>query len=153
MKPLAAALAALVLFVVPLPGGADDAAVMQVVDKTVALWQEKGRDDTLQILNNPAGPLRSGPFYAFVCDFTGQMLAHPVQESLRNLDTWEMQDTSGRFIVQEFIKAARSEEGFGFVEYDWLRVNSSEPVRKRTFVKRIPGEDILVGCGLNIESR
>jgi cytochrome c len=147
MKLWAMAVAALVVAVAPSIGVADDAAVMELVNRAVAVWQEKGENGTLRAVNSPTGQLRNGSLYVFACDFTGQMLAHSVQESLRNRDTWEMQDANGKFMVQEFIKQAKSPEGFGFVEYDWLPARATEPIRKRTFVRRIPGQDILVGCG------
>ena len=147
MKTLASVLAVVFLMVAPLSASADDATVEELVNKGVALWKEKGKDYTLKVVNASAGPLRKGSLYVFACDFKGKILAHPAQKDLVGVDQWELQDAKGRFLTQEFIKAAKSPEGFGWVDYDWMRVNESTPTPKRAFIKRVPGEDIFLGCG------
>lgn len=139
------------MVLVPLMASANDATVSDLVDKAVALWKDKGKDYAIKTLNASAGPFRKGALYVFACDFKGQMVAHPVQEALRGQDAWEMQDAKGRFVTQELLKTAQSKEGMGWVEYDWLRVNETEPTKKRTYVRRIPGEDIFVACGYYVK--
>lgn len=146
MKSLAMVLAVLILMA-PVVASADDATVLELVNGGVALWQEKGKDYALKVMNASAGPLRKGSLYVFACDFKGKILAHPAQKDLVGQDQWELQDAKGRFLTQEFIKAAQSPEGFGWVEYDWLRVNENTPTKKRAFVKRVPGEEVFLGCG------
>ena len=147
MKTLSTVLATLILVMAPLMVSADDATVKDLVDKAAQLWKEKGRDYTLKVINASAGPLRKGSLYVFAVDFKGKFIAHPVQKDLRGHDQWEMQDANGKFVTQEFIKVAKSPEGFGWVEYDWIRVNESKPTKKRSYIKRIPNEDVLVGAG------
>jgi signal transduction histidine kinase len=147
MKSLSVVLALVLSVMAPLCASADDATVMELVNKAVALWKDKGRDDALKVINASAGPLRKGSLYVFASDFSGKFLAHPAQKDLRGEDQWELQDAKGRFVAQEFVKVARSKEGAGWVEYDWVRVNETTPTKKRTYVKRIPGEEALVACG------
>jgi cytochrome c len=147
VKTLSTVLTILVLVTAPLLVSADDATVQELVNKGVAMWKEKGRDYAIKVMNASAGPLRKGSLYVFACDFKGKILAHPAQKDLRDLDQWELQDAKGVFLTQEFLKAAQSPEGFGWVEYHWMRVNESTPTPKRAFIKRIPGEDVFLGCG------
>ncbi len=137
----------IVAILLPVLALANDAAVVGLVDKACDSWKEKGKDYTLKLISASSGPLRKGALYVFALDFKGRYVAHPVQEDLRGQDAWELQDAKGKFITQEFIKTAKGKDGSGWVEYDWLRVGENEPMKKRTFIKKIPGEDILVGCG------
>lgn len=151
MKASALVLAVLIMAAVPLTVSADDATVENLVNQAVAMWQKMGKDYTVKEINSPAGPLKKGSIYVFACDLSGKILAHPTQAELRDFDQWELQDAKGKFVVQEFLKAAKSEEGFGYVEYDWIRVNESTPTRKRTFVKRVPGKDVFMAAGYYLE--
>jgi len=151
MKSLSVVLALVLVLAIsaaaPLCASADDATVMDLVNKAVALWKEKGRDHALKVINASAGPLRKGSLYVFASDFSGKFLAHPAQKDLRGEDQWELQDAKGKFVAQEFVKVAQSKEAAGWVEYDWVRVNETTPTKKRTYVKRISGEEALVACG------
>jgi signal transduction histidine kinase len=124
--------------------------VVELVNKAVNIFKEKGKDYAIKVLNASAGPLRKGSLYAFAVDYKGQMLSHPTQEDLRGKDTWELQDAKGKFIIQEFIKIAK-EQSQGWSEYWWLRVNESAPTLKRTYVKKVPSEDVLIGAGYYIK--
>ncbi len=151
MKGSVVAVGVLLFVLLPLMASANDASVVELVDKAVGFWKEKGKDYTIKLLNASSGPLRKGALYVFACDFKGYFVSHPVQDALRGQDAWELQDAKGKFIVQEFLKVAKQGDGAGWVEYDWLRVGENEPTKKRTFIKRIPGEDFLVGCGYYVK--
>jgi cytochrome c len=153
MKALGLALAILIVVMLPMAAAAQESdkdIVVDLVDKSVAMFKQKGKDQTLKTLNSPAGPLRRGALYAFAVTFKGQMLSHPTQEDLRGKDTWELQDAKGKFIIQDFIKVAR-DQGQGWYEYSWIRVGETTPRMKRTYIKRVPGEDIFVGAGYYIK--
>jgi signal transduction histidine kinase len=145
MKALAIGLVMLAL-VCPAYAAQEDETVLQLVNQAVDTFKAKGKDQTLKLIGASAGPLRKGSIYVFALDFKGKFLAHPVQEDLRGQDGWEVQDVKGKFIIQDFIKIAK-EQGQGWTEYSWLRVNENTPTQKKTYVKRVPGEDILVGAG------
>jgi signal transduction histidine kinase len=145
MKALAIALVILAL-ACPAYAGSEDDTVMQLVNSAVDVFKTQGKDQALKMIGASAGPFRKGSIYAFVVDFKGKFVAHPVQEDLRGHDAWELQDAKGKFITQEFIKIAK-EQGQGWSEYWWLRINETTPTLKRTYIKRVPGEDLLVGAG------
>jgi cytochrome c len=145
---------ALILIIVslgcPAYGDGEDQMVVGMVNKALELFKAQGKDQALKIVNASAGPLRRGALYCFAMDFKGRFVAHPVQEDLRSQDAWELQDARGKFISQEFIKVAK-EQGQGWVEYWWIRVGETAPTLKKTYVKRVPGEDILIGSGYYVK--
>jgi signal transduction histidine kinase len=145
---------ALVLFIVLVAcqayAGGDSDNVVDLVNKAVDIFKAQGKDQALKVLNASSGPLRKGALYTFALDFKGSFVAHPVQEDLRSHDAWELQDAKGKFIVQDFIKIAK-EPGVGWSEYWWMRVGETSPTLKKTYIKRVPGEDILVGAGFYVK--
>jgi signal transduction histidine kinase len=149
MKKFAVALIFLTL-VFPAYGDTDDQTVVSLVNKALDFFKAQGKDQALKIVNASSGPLRKGSLYVTAIDFKGRILAHPVQEDLRSQDGWEVQDAKGKFIIQEFIKIAK-EKGEGWSEYWWLRVGESSPTLKKTYVKRVPGEDMLLTAGYYIK--
>ncbi|MGO9567104.1 MAG: cache domain-containing protein [Desulfomonilaceae bacterium] len=149
MKKLAL-IVVIVLLAWPAYGGGEDQMAVGMVDKAIELFKAQGKDQALKVVNASAGPLRKGALYCFAMDFKGRMLAHPVQEDLRGQDAWELQDAKGKFITQEFIKIAK-EQGQGWSEYWWIRINETTPTLKKTYIKRVPGQDILVGAGYYIK--
>jgi signal transduction histidine kinase len=145
---------AFVLFIVlafcPAFANGDSDNVMELVNKAADMFKAQGKDYTLKVLNASAGPLRKGAIYTFAVDFKGRFLSHPVQEDVRGQDAWELQDARGKFIVQDFIKVAK-EQGQGWSEYWWIRVGETSPTLKKTYVKRVPGEDLLVAAGFYVK--
>jgi cytochrome c len=150
MKKLAVVLFVLVVACSMAHAEGEEKLVVSLVDKAVDTFKAEGKDHTIKLLNASAGPFRKGSIYAFAVDFKGRNLSHPVQEDLRGRDTWEQQDAKGKFIVQDFVKIAK-EQGQGWSEYWWLRVNENTPTLKKTYIKRVPGEDILVGAGYYVK--
>jgi len=140
----------ILLAVCPAYATGDSDNVMDLVNKAMDFFKAQGKDQALKVLNASAGPLRKGAIYCFAMDFKGRFIAHPVQEDLHNQDAWELQDAKGKFITQEFIKIAK-EQGQGWSEYWWMRVGETSPTLKKTYIKRVPGEDILVGAGYYVK--
>jgi cytochrome c len=140
----------IVSVVCPAYADSDSEKVMDMANKATEIFQTKGKDVAITYVNATMGPLRRGALYCFAADFKGQMLAHPVQEDLRGNDTWELQDARGKFIVQEFIKVAK-EQGQGWVEYWWLRPTETTPTLKKTYIKKVPNAEILVGAGYYVK--
>jgi signal transduction histidine kinase len=149
MKKLAL-IVVIVLLAWPAYGDGEDQMVVGMVNKALEIFKAQGKDQALKVVNASSGPLRKGALYCFAMDFKGRMIAHPVQEDLRSQDAWELQDAKGKFITQDFIKVAK-EQGQGWSEYWWMRVNETAPTLKKTYIKRVPGEDILVGAGYYVK--
>lgn len=131
-------------------GDVQDQKVVRLVDQALELFQTPGKDLAVKMINDSAGPLRKASIYVFAVDFKGHFIAHPVQDDLRDHDGWELQDAKGKFITQEFIKIAES-KGQGWCKYWWIRVGETVPKLKKTYIKKVPGEYILVGAGYYIK--
>jgi cytochrome c len=143
MKKLAL-IVVIVLLACPAYGDGEDQMIVGMVNQALEFFKAQGKDQAL------TGPLRKGALYCFAMDFKGRFVAHPVQQDLRSHDAWELQDAKGKFITQEFIKIAK-EQGQGWSEYWWIRINETAPTLKKTYIKRVPGEDILVGAGYYVK--
>jgi cytochrome c len=118
----------------------------ELVDLAVAKFQEKGKDYTIKLLNTFHGPLRKGELYVFSFDFDGTNLSHPIREDIRGKSWWDMKDANGKLFVQDFVRIAKN-DGQGWTEYMWQKPGDEKPTLKRSFIKRIPGENILIGVG------
>ena len=118
----------------------------ELVEKSIQFFSEKGKDYSLKVVGASNGPLRKeGGLYVFAFAFDGTGLAHPYNRDLLG-PQWSLQDTKGKHFVQEFVKVAK-EQGSGWSEYYWNKPGETKPVLKKTFIMRVPGEEILVGCG------
>jgi cytochrome c len=128
-----------------------EAEVQGMVNKAVALFKEKGKDYALRVLNSSSGPFRKGELYAFagsMKDFT--FVAHPVNAELLGTPQKDLKDAKGLLIFQEFVKVADN-PGAGWVQYWWVRRAEKDPTLKRSFIERVPGEDIFVGAGFYVK--
>lgn len=132
------------------PDPEKDKIVKGMVESAIAKFKEKGVDYTLKLLNASSGPFRNGPLYVFAADFKGVNLAHPAKRSLVGKNAWKLQGAKGKYLVQEMIKVAK-DPGKGWVEYWWMRTGEDEPVLKRAYVERVPGEDIWLGAAYVVE--
>ena len=87
--------------------------------------------------------------YFWINDLDGVMIVHPVNPELEGRSQWDFQDGTGKFIFQEFSRAARA--GGGFVEYLWPKPGGRAPVAKISYVAPVPGQPWLVGSGLYLD--
>jgi cytochrome c len=151
MKTFFAVLAVLIFAMAALAASAEEETASQLVDSALAIWKDKGKEYALKVVNASAGRLKKGIFYTFAVDFSGTVVGHPMQTKLRGKNLWEAKDPNGKLFVQDMVKVAQSQEGSGWVEYEWERPDQSGMGTKRALIKRVPGEDILVGCGYHIK--
>jgi cytochrome c len=129
----------------------EEADVQDLVDKGVVFFQQKGKDYALRVMNLPSGPFRKGELYVFagsMKDFA--FMAHPTNPELVGVPQKDVKDAKGNFFFQEFVNVAK-DPGVGWVQYWWLRHAEKEPTVKRSYIKRIPGEDIFLGAGFYVK--
>ncbi len=118
----------------------------ELVEKAVQIFTEKGKDYALKVVGASAGPLRKdGGMYVFAFAFDGTGLAHPVNRNLVS-QQWDLKDKNGKYIIRDFVQVAK-EQGAGWSEYYWNKPGETNLVLKRTYIMRVPGEEIFVGCG------
>lgn len=147
MKKFAISLFTLLLLVASVTANASpDQDAKVLVEKAVQIFSEKGKDYALKVVGASAGPLRKeGGLYVFAFSFDGTGLAHPVSPKLVS-QQWDLQDSKGKYIIRDFVQVAK-DQGAGWSEYWWTKPGDTTLLLKKTYIMRIPGQDILVGCG------
>jgi signal transduction histidine kinase len=125
---------------------ADDAQAL--VKKAVAMAKEKGIDETLKVVADKSGALVNGDFYIFAVDMGKlTLVAHPMAPQLVGKDQSGMKDVKGKMFFVEFVNLAKN-PGSGWVDYYWPKPGADKtPVLKSTYIERVPGTDIMFGCG------
>jgi len=73
------------------------------------------------------------------------MVAHPYS-SLLNQDLSDYQDPEGNYLFANFVAVA-SDAGAGWSEYWWPKPGEEDPSRKLTYIMKVPGQDLYIGCG------
>lgn len=90
--------------------------------------------------------------YIFVYDLKGTIIAHGANPKLVGKNLMGLKDVKGNMFAAEFVAVAK-DPGQGWVEYWWPKKGSKTPEQKASYIKRVPGQDMLVGAGLNNYSK
>jgi hypothetical protein len=130
-------------------GQAEDATAL--VDRAIAMFKASGKEASIKSINEKDGPLIKGDLYVFALTMDNVMLGHPYEYSLRRVNLSRTQDANGVLLFQKF-KEVVEKDGSGWVEYMWAKPGEKDPSPKRSFVKKVPGEELYVGCGYYVES-
>jgi cytochrome c len=125
-------------------GTAEEAVAM--VKKGVAFVKSKGKEKAFAEFNNPTGEFVKGDLYVMVYDMEGNNKAHGANAKLIGKNLIDIKDANGVFIVQEFIKTAKSSSGKGWVDYKWPNNITKAVEPKSTYVEKV--DDVLVGVGI-----
>jgi cytochrome c len=124
-----------------------EAEIVAMVEKAAAMFKDKGKDYTLKVIGTQDGPFRQKEMYVYAASLDGILLAHPVNQNLVGKSQLDLKDAKGKFFGRELLRVAK-EQGSGWVEYYWLRHGEKEPTLKKTYVLKVPGEDIAVAGGV-----
>ena len=117
------------------------------------LIKSKGVKSVAKDIDNPDGPFvwNNKVNYVFLMDLNGKMLAHPFKPGLKDHETLlDYKDIKGKTFFVDFVNVAMTEHGMGWVNYMWPIPGHEKPVRKSTFIYRVPGTDYFVGSGLYV---
>ncbi|UEM03920.1 cache domain-containing protein [Skermanella rosea] len=114
--------------------------------KASALIESQGIEAARESFNR-AGEFRYGEIYVNVIDFTGTWLAYPPRPAGVGQNVVNLKDADGRFMVKDILKVAQ-ESGQGWVSYRWLNPVSNRIEPKTSFVKRVPGKDLVAYIGI-----
>ena len=107
---------------------------------------EAAKEQVMQIL---AAMIYGEEGYFFVYDYDGQNLVSPRQTELINQNWWDLEDSEGTKVVQEFIYTARA--GAGYVEHLWPKPSTGQEARMITYVTSFPSWRWAVGTGVFID--
>ncbi len=87
--------------------------------------------------------------YFFTYDLAGVRINVPTNKSGNGKNLIDLKDQKGNAFVADFVKAAKA--GGGFVEYFFEKPGKGiQP--KLSYIKLVPGTDILVGTGVYIDN-
>ena len=138
-----------ILLVVGFGVFADDTAadaVKAMVERGVIMAIVDGQEAALTAIGDTEGPFIDGDLYLFaglVSDVI--MVAHPYS-SLLNQDLSTYEDEQGNFLFANFVAVA-ADAGAGWSEYWWPKPGETEASRKLTYIMKVAGQDLYIGCG------
>lgn len=87
-----------------------------------------------------------GSGYFFITDMDGINIAHGADESIQGTNTYDLQDSQGKYIIRDMIEIAQN-DGAGFYEYHWINPGSKVEEQKTVYVMKIAGFDYFIGAG------
>ncbi len=117
-----------------------------VIKQCVATFQEQGKEAALKAINDPKGPFVTGELYVFALNMENKMLAHPFDKKILNLSMSNVVDANGeRFFTK--MKEIAEKQGSGWVEYTWAKPGEEGAKRKKSYIMKVPGEELYVGAG------
>jgi len=117
-----------------------------VVRQCADMFKEKGNEATLQAINDSKGPFVKGDIYIFALSMDNVMVAHPHERLLKRMPMNNIKDNNGVFFFQKF-KEIAEKQGSGWVEYLWAKPGEKEASPKRSFIMKVPGENLYIGAG------
>jgi cytochrome c len=118
-----------------------------LAEKASAFWKANGKDKALAEISNPNGQFVKGDLYVYAQDFSGVVLAHGGNQKLVGQNHLDVKDPSGKLFVKEQLDVIKA-KGSGWVEYVWTNPATKKVQPKKTWVQKIEGADIWVGCGV-----
>ena len=134
--------------------------VESLVNEAVNLIEEKG-EESFPEFRQKGSKWFYDDFYIFVLRLDGNLIRviYPPDISLEGSDISNLEDIHGKPIGEMIIDTAMSEEGEGWIDYEWGKPAGAggfetEPSKKYTFVKRVKiGDQIyIVGTGFYTDS-
>ncbi len=114
--------------------------------KAVDLIVEKGLEVAAAEFNRDS-EFKHGEIYVNVIDFAGIWRVYPPRPAGVGVSVINVKDPDGRDIVRDILSVARN-SGEGWVEYRWLNPSSNRIEPKVTFVKRVPGQELVAYVGV-----
>lgn len=128
---------------------AEKELAVQMVNEAAALIAEQGLEESVPALNDPAGQFKSGDIYIAVMNFTGLMIANPGAPFLAGKQL-PMTSTDAKGNPLRMIEIAQN-EGEGWFDYYWNHNDKRKVLLKTAYIKRIPGHDAYISCGVWLE--
>lgn len=89
--------------------------------------------------------------YFWVNDMHPIMIMHPMKPELDGKDLSSVADPNGKHLFVEFVKAVKTKEGAGFVNYMWPKGTENSPQPKISYVKAFKPWGWVIGSGIYID--
>lgn len=125
---------------------------MSQVNAAIELIDEKGELAFPEFRENDSKWFHNES-YIFVWKTDGLSVVHPPDVNREGEDMSKLEDFNAKPIGGIFIEMTLSEEGDGWINYDWPKTGETEPSTKSTFIKKttIGNQTYLVGSGFYID--
>lgn len=137
----------------PAQACADDAQDCKaLVERAAEMFKRQGKDAALKAIDsNNGSALIKGDLYVFaLSSVDNAMLAHPYEKTLKRLKMENIKDSNGKEFFKEFREVAVN-KGSGWVEYTWAKPGAKEPSPKRSYILKVPSEDVYIGSGYYVK--
>lgn len=93
-----------------------------------------------------------GENYIFMSAYDGTMLVQPFEPQKEGSDQWDLQDSDGKYIIRELVRAAQENPEGSFVTYRYYLPKEGTIEEKLSYVIGIPEIDAYIGTGMYMES-
>lgn len=91
------------------------------------------------------GEFKFGEIYVNVIDFNGNWVVYPPKPENKGKNVLKFVDEDGRKLGEEILATGKA--GEGWTEYRWKNPATNSIQSKITFVKRVPGADLIAYVG------
>lgn len=117
-----------------------------LAEKAAAYVKANGKEKAIAEINNPNGQFIKGDLYVIMDDFEGNHLANGGNPKIIGRNMLDAKDADGLPITRRMIELAR--KGGGWLDHSWTNPATKKIQKKSTYIKRVDGMDIFVGCGV-----
>lgn len=123
--------------------------IMERVNAGVAVMNKEGRSGFDKFKGADSAFIYAGTYIWIHSPTTGEMLMHPMKTKLEGKNVNPLRDAAGKLLFVEFNRVA-TEQGSGWVNYQWPKPGEKKPSMKVSFVKLAEhnGEKYVVGSGV-----
>lgn len=111
-----------------------------------AITIEQAQENSLQLLKDVRF---ANEDYFFTYDRSMTAISHP-DAKFQGRNLIDLQDADGKFVLRELREVALN-EGSGYVDYKWVRLNETESVPKLGFVFHYEPWDWIIGTGVYVD--
>jgi signal transduction histidine kinase len=123
--------------------------IVRLVDAAATAIQTRGEAAFVEF-RRPGSRWFEGDIYVFVWDLDGLRLVYPPDPKGEQTNQAGLTDAGGKPIGRQFLEAARSPAGQGWVHYQWPRPGTKKLEWKSAYIRRArspEGRAVLVGSG------
>jgi cytochrome c len=145
------ALVCIFAFGVAAQTGKAAAKAKALVESGISFYQKNGQEAAFTAFDDVKGKFRDGEFYLFIFDISKPDSAVCVargdgNKALIGKDMWATKDPDNLLYIQAFAKVVTA-SGTGWVDYKRTNPETKKIEEKSSFVSKIPGTKLFVGCG------
>jgi signal transduction histidine kinase len=115
-----------------------------LLDRAIAHVNAVGKDKAFVDFSRPDGGFVDRDLYVLCLDMKGMTLAHGSNPALVGVDTFNLLDADGVYMVREMIHIVQT-SGEGWLDYKWPNAITKKIEPKSTFVRK--AADDLCGVG------